>query len=90
VNSNALESFVAPRRTECVCLLLAAATVAAYGQVSGFEFTNYDDDWMVLNNPFVLGGLTMHGLSWALTTSWFEYWHPLTWLSHMLTASCSG
>jgi hypothetical protein len=38
----------------------------------------------------VLGGLTIRGLSWALTTSWFEYWHPLTWLSHMLDCELFG
>ena len=85
-----LKSFVASRRTAFVCLLLAAVTSVVYWQVSGFEFTNYDEFKMVLSNPFVLGGLTIRGLSWALTTSWFEYWHPLTWLSHMLDCELFG
>jgi hypothetical protein len=37
--------------------------------VFDFEFTNYDEFTMVLQNPFVLGGVTLNGLSWALTTS---------------------
>ena len=85
-----LKSFVASRRTAFVCLLLAAVTSVVYWQVSGFEFTNFDEFQMVLSNPFVLGGLTLNGLSWALTTSWFEYWHPLTWLSHMLDCELFG
>ena len=90
MNPGGLKSFVESRLTALVCLLLAAATSIVYWQVSGFEFTNYDDDWMILNNPFVLGGLTVHGLSWALTTCWYEYWHPLTWLSHMLDCELFG
>jgi hypothetical protein len=78
MNSGGLKSFVASRRTAFVCLLLAAGPSVVYWQVSGFEFTNYDEFKMVLSNPFVLGGLTIRGLCWALTTSWFEYWHPLT------------
>jgi lipoprotein NlpI len=85
-----LKSFIASRRTAFVCLLLAAVTSVVYWQVSGFEFTNFDEFQMVLSNPFVLGGLTLNGLSWALTTSWFEYWHPLTWLSHMLDCELFG
>src|ERR1039457_2789226 len=45
---------------------------------------------MVLSNPFVLGGLAIRGFSWALTTCWYEYWHPLTWLSHMLDCELFG
>ena len=32
----------------------------------------------------------LRGLFWALTTSWFEYWHPVTWLSHMLDCELFG
>jgi Tfp pilus assembly protein PilF len=85
-----LKSFVEARRTEWVCVLLAAATFVVYWQVSRFEFTNYDEFKMVLSNPYVLGGVTREGLWWALTTSWFEYWHPLTWMSHSLDCELFG
>jgi protein O-mannosyl-transferase len=78
------------RRTTLVCLLLAAATFTVYWQVSRFELTNFDEFTMILQNPYVLSGVTLPGLSWALTTSWFEYWHPLTWLSHMLDYELFG
>jgi tetratricopeptide (TPR) repeat protein len=90
MNPGGLKSFVVPRRTALICLLLAAVTSVLYWQVSGFEFTNFDEFQMVLNNPYVLGGLTLRGVTWALTTSWFEYWHPLTWLSHMLDCELFG
>jgi protein O-mannosyl-transferase len=78
------------RRTTLVCLLLAAATCAVYAPVWHAEFTNYDDFTMVTDNPVVLAGLTWRGLRWALTTFHHEYWHPLTWLSHMLDCELFG
>ena len=45
---------------------------------------------MVFQNPLVVSGLTLRGVSWALTTSSFEYWHPVTWLSHMLDCELFG
>jgi len=86
----ALKRFLESRRTLLVCLLLATTTFGIYWQVSRFEFTNYDEFIMILKNPYVLGGLTLQGVTWALTTSWFEYWHPLTWLSHMLDCELFG
>ena len=85
-----LRSFVEARRTELACLVLAAATFAVYWQVSSFEFTNFDEFQMILNNPYVLGGVTLQGVWWALTTSWFDYWHPLPWISHMVDCELFG
>ena len=90
MNAGGLKTFCAAHRTALVCLALAAAILAAYGRVAGFEFTNYDDVWMILKNPYVLAGLTWKGVGWALSTAWFEYWHPLTWLSHMLDCQLFG
>jgi Flp pilus assembly protein TadD len=85
-----LKRFIESRRTSLVCLLLGAVTFVIYWQVSGFEFTNYDEFIMILNNPYVLSGLTLRGITWALTTSWFDYWHPLPWISHMLDCELFG
>jgi Flp pilus assembly protein TadD len=85
-----LKRFIESRRASLVCLLLAAMTFVIYWQVSGFEFTNYDEFIMILKNPYVLSGLTLQGFTWALTTSWFDYWHPLPWISHMLDCELFG
>jgi hypothetical protein len=37
----------------------------------------------VTDNPHVQGGLNWDGIVWAFTAP-ADYWHPLTWLSHML------
>src|SRR5262249_51150709 len=79
-----------PRRTVLICSLLVLATACVYWQVHGFTFTNYDELFLILKNPMVRGGISLEGILWALTTSWFEYWHPLTWLSFMLDCELFG
>jgi Flp pilus assembly protein TadD len=71
-------------------LLLASAIVLVYWQVADFDFTSFDDDSLICNNPNVRGGLTLHGVLWALSTSYFDFWHPLTWWSHMLDCTLFG
>ena len=90
MNSGGLRGLVESRRSTMVCLLLGAVTLATYGQVWSFDFTNYDDPKIILENPIVISGLTLRGLGWALTTSYYEYWHPLMWLSHMLDCELFG
>src|SRR5262245_48214560 len=74
------------RRNWVVILVLAVFTAAAYWRVSGHDFVNYDDNDYVTANLHVQAGLTKSGLAWALGNLHGDktYWHPLTWLSHML------
>src|SRR6266850_4159239 len=80
------------RRTLFVIFFLTAITVAIYWQVSHHDFINYDDPDYVTENPMVQGGLTWEGLVWAFGNVHGErtYWHPLTWLSHMLDCQWFG
>jgi len=73
-----------------LALLLAAATVAVFGQVIGFGFVDYDDDVYVSANSHVQDGLTVAGVRWAFTTVAAANWHPLTWISLMLDRSIGG
>jgi tetratricopeptide (TPR) repeat protein len=50
------------------------------------SFINYDDDTYVVHNPQVLGGVSIGGLEWAVSTTTAANWHPLTWLSLQLDA----
>jgi len=56
----------------------------AYWRVQTFEFINMDDPLYILDNPPVRNGLTKEGIMWAFTFNDISYWHPLTWLSHMV------
>jgi hypothetical protein len=80
----------APPSRLVISLLLAAATIAVYAQVIGFEFVHYDDDVYVIANPHVQEGLTVAGIRWAFTTFAAANWHPLTWISLMLDRSIGG
>jgi protein O-mannosyl-transferase len=80
------------RRDWQIMALLAAATVAVFWQVSWQEFVNFDDPVYVTYNPVVREGLTWPGVVWAFANLHGEatYWHPLTWLSHMLDCQLFG
>lgn len=84
------EKFFESNRTRFICLLLALATVSVYWPVGFFDFTNYDDRYIILRNPVVATGLTLRAVYWGLTTSYYEFWHPITWWSHMLDCELFG
>jgi len=67
-----------------ISILLVSATAAVYGQVAAHRFVNLDDIDYVTGNVMVMQGLTLKGIAWAFTTLHADFWHPLTWLSHML------
>ena len=75
-----------------ICLCLIVVTLSAYGQVRHHDFIDFDDDIYVTSNRYVQNGLTVDGLKWALGThnEHRTYWHPLTWLSHMLDVQMFG
>ena len=85
-----LKKFIEPRRSFLAYFLLAFAILAVYGRTVRFDFTNYDDPFLIITNSFVRGGLTLEGFFWSLTTSYYEYWHPVTWWSHMLDCELFG
>ncbi len=80
------------RRDWQILMLLAAVTVAVFWPVSRHEFVNYDDPAYVTFNPIVREGLTWPGVVWAFANLHGEatYWHPVTWLSHMLDCQLFG
>jgi hypothetical protein len=70
-----------------VCIFLAAVIWVVFGQTLGHEFVNFDDDEYIYENPVVAQGLTLSGIIWAFSHFCSSNWHPLTWISHMWTAS---
>jgi tetratricopeptide (TPR) repeat protein len=71
---------------------LVVATLVVYWPVRQHAFINYDDPDYVTGNLYVQGGVTWAGIVWAVTRVAGEhtYWHPLTWLSHMLDCELFG
>ncbi|HHP7234948.1 MAG TPA: tetratricopeptide repeat protein [Desulfobacterales bacterium] len=73
-----------------VIFLLMLMILGVYAPVKNFEFITYDDDIYVTGNDRVKAGLTEGGLRWAFSMNDGVYWHPLTWLSHMLDIEIYG
>ena len=73
-----------------LAVALFLATLFAYSGVWDNEFVTYDDGNYVTNNERVLAGLSLDGVRWALTSTEYCNWHPLTWMSHMLDVSLFG
>jgi tetratricopeptide (TPR) repeat protein len=89
--SSVWERFTAPGVPRfLVPAVLAVLVLSIYWQVGGHGFVNIDDGIYVYENPVVLRGLTLEGISWAFSTFTAANWHPLTWLSHMLDVELFG
>ncbi len=73
-----------------VYVLLTFAALAVFGQVHQFDFINIDDDVYVTENLHVQSGISLDSVRWAFTTTYAEFWHPLTWLSLMLDDQLYG
>src|SRR5436190_12171613 len=73
-------------------VLLALLVIGVYLPVRSHEFVNYDDPDYVTDNAIVQQGLTQRGVAWAFGNVHGEktYWHPLTWISHMLDVQWFG
>jgi tetratricopeptide (TPR) repeat protein len=54
------------------------------------DFLNYDDPTYVTENRQVMAGLSWAAIRWAFTDLSAGFWHPLTWLSHMLDCELFG
>ncbi|MGD8706009.1 MAG: tetratricopeptide repeat protein [Syntrophobacterales bacterium] len=78
------------RLPRLVYLLLIFATLVVFHRLPSHDFINLDDNLLVYENPQVLAGFTKGGLIWAFTQYHAEYWHPVTWLSHMLDCQLFG
>lgn len=72
--------------------LLVALVLWVFSPALSSGFINYDDDAYVTANPRIQAGLTRDGLAWAFARLHGEqtYWHPLTWVSHMLDCQLYG
>jgi tetratricopeptide (TPR) repeat protein len=73
-----------------ICLTLTLVTAALYWPLLHHDFVNLDDEAYITANPHVQSGLTGAGLVWAFQIGYAAYWHPLTWLSHMLDCQLYG
>ena len=87
------ESFLRVRCDILVCLFLVITTLIVYWDLRSHTFINFDDDLYITDNPHVQSGLTIDSILWTFKhtdPTVRNYWHPLTWLSHMLDYQLYG
>ena len=78
------------RKQIAISVGLAAVTLVVFLPVLRCDFVEYDDQIYVTNNYHVVAGLTWRSVLWAFTNLEAGFWHPLTWLSHMLDCQLYG
>lgn len=62
----------------------------AYFQITSHDFISYDDADYITDNAYVRKGLTYDSVQWAFTSLDISYWHPMTWISHMIDYEIYG
>ncbi len=75
-----------------VAVFLAIISLALFSPAISHDFINYDDPDYVTQNPHVQSGITRENVVWAFGNIAGDatYWHPLTWMSHMLDCQMFG
>ena len=76
--------------TVTVCLFLALAVWAVFGQTLHHKFVNYDDNENVCANPNIVSGLTWRGIGWAFTHTQVGRWAPIATISRLLDCTVFG
>ena len=73
-----------------IAALLFVVTLAVFWGTLKNDFVNYDDPVYLTENPHIQDGLTWKNVQWAFTTHYANFWHPLTWLSHLVDIKLFG
>jgi protein O-mannosyl-transferase len=84
------ESIIPAKRQFALAgLLLFAAVCLLYARSFEYPLVEFDDN-VYLNSIYTQQGWTWDSVRWAFSLATPLYWHPLTWLSHMLDAEVFG
>jgi tetratricopeptide (TPR) repeat protein len=65
-------------------IFLIISSLAVFGRIADNDFISLDDPGYITRNHNIQSGINQQSIRWAFTTSYFTYWHPMTWLSHMV------
>jgi protein O-mannosyl-transferase len=71
-------------------VLLVIITLSPFLNVTSASFVQMDDDIYVTENARIHSGITWENTKWAFSTTYFGFYYPLTWLSHMLDYQLYG
>ena len=89
---NKQKTFIGIRITIWICLFLSISTICIYWNVNKYDFVSIDDNLYITENKYVNQGFSLNNIIWAFKIDDKErtYWHPVTWLSHMLDCHLYG
>ncbi|QTA81914.1 Tetratricopeptide repeat-containing protein [Desulfonema limicola] len=75
-----------------ICFFLVLSMVLIYWQVNNFDYIKFDDSMYVTGNKHIVNGLSLDNIIWAFKIGGEDknYWHPLTWISHMIDIQMYG
>jgi tetratricopeptide (TPR) repeat protein len=79
-----------PRLEFILSFFLVVTILIAFRELPKHDFVILDDHAYVTENNRVSAGITIKNISWAFKSTDIGYWHPLTWLSHMLDCQLFG
>lgn len=69
---------------------LILVSLAAYYPALNNTFHLWDDDTYITANERVQKGLSPENAGWAFSTTYFGFYYPMTWLSHMADVQMFG
>jgi hypothetical protein len=72
----------ASRQNLFVYIILTVVTLVVYGQVNQYDFI-IEDYPHLAEGSYVQYGITLEGIRWAFSTTYYYLWQPLFWLSLM-------
>jgi hypothetical protein len=78
------------KQIAAIYLFLMAVTVIAFWRVNGCGFVNFDDPIYVTENVHIQKGITIEAIRWAFSSTYANFWHPLTMISHMIDFKLFG
>ena len=73
-----------------LAVALWIATVLLFWQVGHHDYITFDDPTYVSANPHLDAGISVEGVRWAFSTRRHDFYHPVTWLSHLLDVQLFG
>ncbi len=73
-----------------IVIILVVSSFIVYSRILDNVFVNLDDNQYIVENNHIKSGINTQSIQWAFTTTYFGYWHPITWLSHMLDWNLFG
>lgn len=65
-------------------------TIFVYWDAQYHQFFNFDDSVYVTSNYNVKNGFSLANIKWAFGFTDVSYWHPISWLSHMIDCQFFG